>query len=81
MPCLVCGGQSSAHHLRHDGRKGISKDHRLVVPLCPTDHQYGRHAIHVIGHPAFEVMHGLDLMAEATRLWDESRNLELRKAA
>ena len=43
LPCLVCGAWPvEVHHVRHDGRKGISKDDTLVVPLCAEHHRTGR---------------------------------------
>lgn len=70
--CCACGRfPTEAHHLRHDGRKGISKTHKLVVPLCPICHRTGAEAIHRISHPRFETLWEINLLGEAQRLWSE----------
>lgn len=69
LPCLACGAWPvSAHHVTSDGYKRLTKDHMRVVPLCPQCHQHGPHAVHVIGHQAFNEAFGLDLLEEAERL-------------
>lgn len=83
--CLVCGAGAEIHHVRGyaDRAGNIPKTHRLVVPLCPTHHRHIspsglRVSVHDLGHRGFYMEHGIDLLAEAQRLWDES---EMRRAA
>lgn len=75
QPCLVCGANSTVHHVTasiHGGR--FSRSHKLVVPLCPTHHQiqWGpRESVEALGHRGFWQRYGLDLQAVATRLWEK----------
>lgn len=83
MPCIIPGCHkpppSTVHHVRHKiTRSGtFARVDRRVVPLCPAHHliQHGPHdsveAIHEAG--IFERF-GVDLWAEAERLWEESNN-------
>lgn len=72
MPCLVCGAQSTVHHVTasiHGGR--VSRRHNRTVPLCPVHHQiqWGpRESVEALGHGGFYREYGIDLMAEAERL-------------
>lgn len=71
MPCLVCGGQATVHHVTasiHGGR--LTRSNYRVVPLCPAHHQHdhGPHSVERLGHSGFWVFHGIDLLAEAERL-------------
>jgi len=71
LPCCACGSSPvECHHVRHDGRKSISKDDKLVVPLCPQCHRTGPQAVHAIGHPAFNELHDINLYERAVRLWE-----------
>lgn len=85
--CLVCGSPASAHHVvGYADRMGrLSKNDRLVTPICPNHHQHGPDAVHSIGHRKFYERFGIDLLAEAWRLEAESVALgilpELREAA
>jgi hypothetical protein len=75
MPCLVCGGQSTVHHVTSDGNQRIARSHRRVVPLCPKHHmiQHGpRESVEALGHAGFTLTYGIDLLAEADRLWREA---------
>lgn len=73
MPCILCGAfPVSVHHMRHNGRHWILKDHRYVAPLCPPHHTEGKQAIHRIGHPAFFELLGFDLYAWSEREWEVS---------
>ena len=59
----------------------FSRSHRLVVPLAPEYHliQHGpKSSVEALGHRGFFITYGIDLLAEAERLWAES---EQRKAA
>ena len=79
MPCIICRrhGPSTVHHVRHKvTRSGtFARSDRRVVPLCPAHHliQHGPlesvEALHEAG--IFERF-GIDLWAEAERLWEES---------
>lgn len=75
--CLVCGGRSTVHHVTGfaDRMGRVSRRHDRVVPLCPRHHQiqHGPHeSVEALSHQGFFDMHGIDLMAEAERLWLES---------
>jgi len=75
MPCLVCGGVSTVHHVTasiHGGR--LTRRNDRVVPLCPRHHQiqWGpRESVEALSHRGFWLTHGIDLLAEAERLWNE----------
>ena len=76
LPCLACGGQSTIHHVTgYADRMGRApKRHDRVVPLCPDHHQiqWGpRESVEALGHRGFYRVHGIDLMAEAERLWND----------
>lgn len=80
--CLVCGAPATIHHVTgHADRPGrFSRDQWLVVPLCPPHHQkchdpFNRAPISVeaLGHQGFFQEHGIDLLAEAMRLADETQ--------
>lgn len=77
LPCLVCRQRPvTCHHVTatvHGGR--ISRSHQRVVPLCPKHHliQHGPHeSVEALGHGGFYRMHGIDLLAEADRLWGDA---------
>ena len=77
LPCLVCGGRSTLHHVTaYADRIGrVSRSHQRIAPLCPTHHQiqWGpRESVEALGHRGFFYTYGIDLMAEAERLWAES---------
>lgn len=76
LPCAACGSSPvEVHHVIFDGRARITRNHRLVVPLCPfTCHRTGPQAVHVIGERAFWELHGINLYERAQRLWEESEN-------
>lgn len=74
LPCLVCGAQPvTVHHVTapvHGGR--ISRSHKRIAPLCPRHHhvQFGpTESVEALGHRGFHLSHGIDLLAEADRLW------------
>lgn len=74
MPCVVCGAQSQVHHVTgYADRMGRApRSHQRVVSLCPAHHQiqWGPHeSVEALGHRGFYRVHGIDLMAEAERLW------------
>ena len=76
LPCLVCARKATVHHVTasiHGGR--LTRRHDRVVPLCPVHHQviYGpRESVEALGHRGFYHTYGIDLLAEAERLWSES---------
>jgi hypothetical protein len=85
LGCLVCGGPATIHHVTasiHGGR--ITRSHQLVTPLCCVHHQAVFDSasmpvsVEMLGHRGFYMEHGIDLMAEAERLWTESQE---RRAA
>lgn len=72
MPCLACGNWPvHVHHVVSDGFKRITRNHRLVIPLCPSCHQNGENAVHKIGHAAFNELNGVDQLERAKRLWEQ----------
>jgi hypothetical protein len=79
MPCLVwlCKSPATVHHVTgYADRMGrVSRSHQRVVPLCPRHHQiqHGpRFSVEALGHRGFYRQYGIDLMAEAEKLWDAS---------
>jgi len=78
MACIACkrAGPSTVHHVTSDGLKRISRSDQRVVPLCPPCHQiqWGpRDSVEALGHRAFGEKWGINLLAEADRLWSERR--------
>ena len=80
LPCLVCGGRSTIHHVTGFADKPgrMTRSHKLVVPLCPMHHQavhdpYANRPVSVerLSHQGFYRVHGIDLFAVAQRLWDD----------
>lgn len=76
MPCLKCGARATVHHVTaYADRMGrLPRRHDRVVPLCPVHHQiiWGpKESVEALGHQGFFYTHGIDLMAEAERLWEE----------
>lgn len=75
MPCIACGNWPvEVHHVVSDGYSRITRNHKLVLPLCPADHREGPNAVHRIGTPAFNELHGIDQLERAKRLWEEHRD-------
>lgn len=75
IPCLVCRQPSTIHHVTSDGAQRLTRSHRRVVPLCPRHHLYQhgpRESVEALGHAGFMATYGIDLLAEADRLWRES---------
>jgi hypothetical protein len=91
LPCLVSGKRPvTLHHVTgYADRMGrFSRSHRLIVPLAPEYHliQHGpRSSVEALGHRGFYDAYGIDLLAEARWLEQESIALgilpELREAA
>jgi len=87
MPCLLSGRPATVHHVTgYADRMGrIPRSHKLIVPLAPEYHliQFGpKTSVEALGHRGFYRVHGVNLFAEAERLWSESELIEAeRKAA
>lgn len=78
LGCLVCHADATLHHVTgYADRPGrTTRDHWRVVPLCPIHHQiqFGPwHSVEALSHQGFFEMYGIDLMAEAIRLAEETR--------
>jgi len=79
--CLVCRMPATVHHVTapiHGGR--ITRSHRRVVALCPRHHQiqFGpRESVEALNHGGFFREYGIDLLAEADRLWAETNKLNV----
>ncbi len=60
MPCLVCGGQAEAHHLKAVGigrnRKNDIPEHLTAIPLCRLHHA----EIHSIGVSKFDAKYAIN---------------------
>lgn len=78
LPCIVpgCARPSTLHHATgsiHGGR--VARSHRLVVNLCALHHQiqFGpKDSVEALSHRGFYEKYGIDLLAEADRLWRET---------
>jgi hypothetical protein len=91
LPCIVSGkfGVTLHHVTGYADRMGrFSRSHRLIVPLAPEYHliQHGpKMSVEALGHQGFYQEWGIDLLAEARWLEQESIALgilpELREAA
>lgn len=80
LGCLVSGGPATLHHVTATIEGGrITRSHKLIVPLAPEYHliQFGpRWSVEALGHKGFFQEWGIDLYAEAVRLWEETERLE-----
>ncbi len=78
LPCLVSGERPvTIHHVTgYADRMGrFARSDRLIVPLAARYHliQHGpRESVEALGHRGFYRVHGVDLLAEAERLWKET---------
>lgn len=78
LPCIVSGKRPvTLHHVTgYADRMGrFSRSHKLVVPLAAEYHliQHGpKMSVEALNHRGFFGVHGVDLLAEAQRLWRES---------
>lgn len=87
--CCVCGGEATVHHVTgYADRMGrFSRDDWLVAPLCPIHHQAVFDdasmpvSVERLGHRGFCQEHGIDLLALAEQLREESLIEESRRAA
>lgn len=82
MPCLVCGARATVHHVTgYADRIGrLTRSHKRVAPLCPRHHQAVHdpyvnrpESVERLNHRGFYRKHGIDLLAEADRLWSEAQ--------
>jgi hypothetical protein len=78
MPCLVSGKRPvTVHHCTgYADRMGrLPRSHTRVVPLAAEYHliQHGpRESVEALGHRGFYERYGIDLLAVAERLWEET---------
>lgn len=75
LGCLVCGGPATIHHVTAPITGGrVARSEQRIVPLCRAHHQhdYGKLSVERLGHAGFFRVHGIDLLAEAERLWREA---------
>ena len=78
LPCLVSGKRGvTLHHVTAcaDRMGRLPRSHRLIVPLRPEFHliQHGpRSSVEALGHRGFFALYGIDLLAEARWLEQES---------
>jgi hypothetical protein len=78
LGCLVSGQPATLHHVTgYADRPGrFTRDDWLVVPLAPEYHliQHGpKTSVEALGHQGFFLKYGIDLLAVAMRLSDESQ--------
>src|SRR5690349_19199570 len=86
--CVVCKSPAEVHHVTGfaDRMGRISPDDRFVIGLCPLHHRgvlekmNAQVSVQALGHRGFFQEHGIDLLAEAEKLWAASEEAE-RKAA
>ncbi len=81
LGCLISGQPATLHHVTgYADRMGrFARSDRLVVPLAPEYHQKvfdpkaaDPISVEGLSHQGFYRKHGIDLLAEAERLWRES---------
>lgn len=84
LGCVVCGGPATVHHVTgyHDRPGRFSRDEWLVVPLCPPHHQkvfdpkaFAPISVEGLGHQGFYQEHGVNLLAVAMQLAEESQRM------
>lgn len=84
MGCLVCGRTSTLHHVTGDSHAPgrLARSHKRVAPLCPVHHQKVHDpkagdpvSVEGLGHRKFYQKYGIDLLAVADQLWDETCEL------
>jgi hypothetical protein len=80
LGCLVCGGDAEVHHVTGYADKPgrFSRDDWLVTPLCPAHHRIDEKAafptsVQGLTHQGFYDEYGIDLLAEAMRLAEETQ--------
>ena len=71
LPCLVCSRQATPHHIIHNGKTKMHKDHWILAPLC-WDHHQGDKGYHGLGsHALFVETYGIDLHQVALELLEK----------
>ena len=72
MPCIACGRWGvHVHHVVSNGYQRITRDHKLVLPLCPDCHTDGPYAVHKVSYDTFRDVMGVDQLPAAQALWDD----------
>lgn len=82
MGCLISGEPATIHHVTagiYGGR--LTRSHKRIVPLAPRYHQIiydpkasDPQSVERLSHGGFYAKYGIDLLAEADRLWLETLN-------
>jgi len=81
LGCLVCGRPATIHHVTGyaDKMGRAPRSHTRIVPLCPLHHQAvfdpiasDPQSVERLTHRGFYKKYGIDLMAEAEKLWEQS---------
>ncbi len=79
-PCVLCGAQAEAAHLRYSSAKDQkvnSRNHRWITPLCPQHHRLGRDSQHGdLGEYQWWQAQGVDPLPIAKALWEARNNLQ-----
>lgn len=71
MDCIACGRFGvHIHHVVSNGYQRITRDHKLVLPLCPHCHTDGPFAVHKVSYDTFRDMMGVDQLPAAMELWN-----------
>ena len=74
QPCVICGGQSEAAHLRMSSAeygKVNYRDDKWVNPLCAGHHRLNPKAQHNMGESEFWEMHNINPMESAKMYWEQ----------
>lgn len=84
--CVVPGCQGLPIVVAHvrssmDGGIGVKPHDAFAVPMCDAHHLSGPQAQHSIGEPAFEKLHGIDLMKLALMFASKSPDERIREKA
>lgn len=78
-PCILCGDQAEASHLRFsDAKYGKvnKRDDKWCLPICPREHRLGPDAAHYRGEFAWWQAKGIDPLPIAKALWEARDDLE-----
>lgn len=75
MGCIICFRPAEIHHVTSDRFKRITRSNERTVPLCPDHHRTGKFAVESIGHDAFALRFGIDLLWWADEAWRQSEKL------
>lgn len=77
-PCLICGAQAEAAHLRMSSAKYNKlngRDHQWITPLCPNHHRLLPDSQHQGSEFDFWARHGVDALEIARKLYESKDNL------